>query len=90
MQPLADGVDADALQGVRKRASCVREVQVIIDLIEGFLAGLAVLEFEGAKPRFDLGGRRDRLWDRLGPCAGSEQQAGNHSAALCDAGERFH
>ncbi|MNN48218.1 hypothetical protein D3C81_1626870 [compost metagenome] len=83
-------MDTDALQSVRKRASRVREVQLLIDFVDRRLVRLAVQEFQRAEAGFALGGCRERLRDRLGPCAGSEQQAGNHSAALCDAGERFH
>ena len=35
MEALADGVDADALQRVHEGAERVREVEVIVDLVQG-------------------------------------------------------
>jgi hypothetical protein len=43
-----DRVDADALQRVDERLECVREVEVVVDLVQGCLARRAVLELKRA------------------------------------------
>ena len=47
------------MKGVRECALRVREVEVVVDLVEGRLARRAVLELEGADAGLDLVGRRD-------------------------------
>ena len=69
LQALADRVDADALKGVGERALRVREVDVVVDLVQGRLARCAVLEIERADAGFDFVRRGDRRRDcrrRLG------------------------
>src|SRR6266567_989139 len=48
---LMEGAYADPLQGVHERLEGVREVQVVIDLVDGLLARHAVLEVERADTR---------------------------------------
>ena len=75
-QALADGVDADALHGVHERLEGVREVQVVVDLVERRLARRAVLEVERADARLDLVRRGDRLRCGLGSGQAGQCQSG--------------
>jgi hypothetical protein len=66
---LAQGLDADALQRVSERAERVREVEVVVDLLDRRLARHAVLELQRADPCLDPVRRDERWrdwWGRLG------------------------
>ena len=63
MSPKNNGKDANTLQGVRKRSYRIGEIDVVIDLLQGFLSWLAVVEVERADAGLDLVRRGDRRWD---------------------------
>jgi len=62
-ETLAECMDADALQGVREHTKRMREVDVLVDLVQGRLAGRSVLELERADARLDLVRRGERRRD---------------------------
>ena len=54
LKSFVKGRYADTLVSVHERLEGVREVQIVIDLFNGFLARHAVLEVECADARLDL------------------------------------
>ena len=84
-----DGVDADALHRVHERPERVREVQVVVDLVQCVLARRAVLEFEHAESRLDLVGRGDRGRDCAGRLGGGQPWRCQQGAG-CEDGQGLH